>query len=189
MLPLPLLSVLAFVLLKHELLRPVPAVRVGRAGLLLDLSFVMGVYLLAVSYGLHELTNYLHLRFCGAGSAGDLCRIVAFNDDDFSHWLFFAGFTQIALTLMAAQVLSTGRGPLRAADFALLVLNALAIAAGIVANLAFEAIGFDLYVVALIAAVAALLLWRAGPRPLLVYYSIGYGLGLLGTALLKLVSR
>src|SRR4051812_37614630 len=54
--------------------------------------------------GSHEVTNYLHVRFC-PDTASDLCRIVAYNDDQFSHLLF--------------------------------------VAAGVVANLAFEEIGLD----------------------------------------------
>ena len=56
---------------------------------------------------------------------------------------------------------------------------------GIFANLAFEVIGLDLYVVALLALIAAVLLWRRGPQPLLLYYATAYWLGLVGTFLYK----
>lgn len=56
-----------------------------------------------------------------------------------------------------------------------LIGNGLFIGAGIVANLAFEVIGLDLYVVALLAALA-----------LVVYYSCAYSVGLVVTILIKL---
>jgi len=37
--------------------------REGRWHLVLNLTFIIGVYLLAASYGTHEVTNYLHVRF------------------------------------------------------------------------------------------------------------------------------
>jgi hypothetical protein len=64
----------------------------------------------------------------------------------------------------------------------LLAANACFIAAGIFANLAFERIGLDLYVVALLAAVAVYLVRRRRGQPLLLYYSTAYVLGLLLTA-------
>ncbi|WP_207915119.1 hypothetical protein [Micromonospora sp. 15K316] len=90
---------------------------------------------------------------------GDPCRIVAFNDDEFSHYLFFAGFLLLNLVVMFAQVTAPDRARLPIVDWVLLTANALFIAAGVVANLAFEQIGLDLYVVAAIAALSVILLW------------------------------
>ena len=70
-------------------------------------------------------------------------------------------------------------------DLALLTLNGALIGAGVFANLAFERIGLDLYVVAALAVVAFALLRRLGRQPLLVYYATAYGLGLAATALYK----
>jgi hypothetical protein len=39
--------------------------------------------------------------------------------------------------------------------------------------------------VALLALIAALLLWRRGPQPLLVYYATAFWLGLAGTFFYK----
>lgn len=64
--------------------------------------------------------------------------------------------------------------------------NGLFIAAGIFANLAFEAIGLDLYIVALLAGLAVYLLRRQGARPLFIYYATAYGVGLIATGLYKL---
>lgn len=184
MLVLPLVSVVAFYLLKKQMEYSAPARPEGRH-LVLNLTFVIGIYLLAASYGNHEITNYLHLRFCPDGAVSDLCRIIIFNDDDFSHWIFFTGFTLMNVALMLLQALFIYQTPLSQGDKLLLALNGLLIGLGIFANLAFEEIGLDLYVVALLAVLAFGLLWRRGSQPLLVYYATAYGLGLLATAITK----
>jgi hypothetical protein len=186
MLILPLISTIAFYLLVKHLETNPPASR-GGVTLWLNLAFIVGIYLLAASYGDHEVTNYLHARFCDPDTGSDLCRIVIFNDDEFSHWVFFAGFTLINAAVMLYQLAfphpeKPGRG-----DTALLILNGVFIGAGIFANLAFEVIGLDLYVVAALAALSFYLLWRNRGQPLLVYYSTAYGLGLAATFLYKLI--
>jgi hypothetical protein len=184
MLVLPLISVIAFYLLKkqienddHKLNSP--------AHLALSLAFIIGVYLLAAGYGDHEVTNYLHVRFCPEGEDSILCRIIVFNDDEFSHWVFFIGFILVNAALMFLQVVFPYQQQLSRRDAILLGINGLFIGAGIFANLAFELIGLDLYVVALLAFLAIWLLWRRGAQPLLVYYSVAYLIGLVGTALYK----
>lgn len=186
MLVLPLISVAAAYLLKKEIERGVPAGGQG-SRLALNLMFIAGVYNLAAGYGDHELANYLHARFCAGKQLLDdaLCRIVVFNDDEFSHWVFFGGYILINASLLLFQSIFANRRILTFADLALLALNGLFIALGIFANLAFETIGLDLYVVALLALLAFWLLWRQGARPLFVYYSTAYGLGLIATAVYK----
>lgn len=184
MLVLPLVSVVAFYLLKKRVEGQAYARESGRR-LTLNLGFIVGLYLLAASYGNHEITNYLHIRFCPEGETGDLCRIVIFNDDEFSHWVFFTGYVLINAALMFWQVLLPYGAPLTPGDRLLLVVNGLFIGLGIFANLAFETIGLDLYIVALLALLAWGLLWRRGPQPLLIYYATAYGLGLAATAIYK----
>jgi hypothetical protein len=180
MLILPLVSLVAFYLLKKALEYDSPA-REGSAHLALNLVFLVGVYLLGASYGTHEVTNYLHARFCLDDGASDLCRIVIFNDDEFSHWVFFTGFVLVNSALLLMQRLFPHQGRVTTGDFVLLGLNAVFLAAGILANLGFEQIGLDLYVVALLALLSAFLLWRRGRQPLFVYYTTAYWLGLLAT--------
>jgi hypothetical protein len=66
-------------------------------------------------------------------------------------------------------------------DVALLALNALFLGAGVFANLGFEEIGLDLYVVAFLSLISAHLLWRLGRQPMFIYYTIAYWLGLFGS--------
>lgn len=184
MLVLPLISMVAFYLLKKELEYDSPA-REGRWHLSLNLTYIIGLYLLAASYGAHEVTNYLHVRFCLTGETSDLCRIIIFNDDEFSHWLFFTGFVLVNAALMFLQIVFPYRGQVTQRDWIFLVLNGLFIALGIFANLAFEEIGLDLYVVAVLAVLSLTLLWRRGLQPLVIYYSTAYTLGLIVTAIYK----
>ncbi len=60
---LALFSLLAFYLLREQLTEE-PAARPGATHRGLALTFIVGAYLLAASYGSHEVTNYLHVRFC-----------------------------------------------------------------------------------------------------------------------------
>lgn len=186
MLVLPLISLVAFYLLKKEMEKGL-LLSNGRVHLLLNLAFLVGVYLLGASYGDHELTNYLHGRFCADGAVNDLCRIVIFNDDEFSHWLFFTGFVLINGSLLLLQVIFPYRQAIGQRDLVLLVVNGLFIGLGVFANLAFEQIGLDLVVVALL----ALLSWGVwkvyGRQPLTIYYITAYTLGLVATAIYKLM--
>jgi hypothetical protein len=186
MLVLPLISVVASYLLKKAIEYDSPQ-RESQAHIAWNLVFIVGLYLLAASYGDHEVTNYLHQRFCGADTTSDLCRIVIFNDDEFSHWVFFTGFVMVNAAILFIQDLFPHREQSTNSDLALLALNALFLGAGVFANLGFEEIGLDLYVVALHALVSAYLLWRRGKQPMFVYYTIAYWLGLVGSAIAQLL--
>lgn len=184
MLVLPLASLVAFYLLKKTLEASGPTLN-ERWHLTLNLAFIVGVYLLGASYGDHELANYLHARFCPNDDATALCRIIIFNDDEFSHWVFFTGFVFVNAALMFLQVIFPHPAKLTPGDKLALALNGLFIGAGIFANLAFEVIGLDLYVVAGLAGIAIFLIWRRGAQPLLIYYATAYGVGLAATFIYK----
>jgi hypothetical protein len=180
MLVLPLISLAAFYLLKKTIEYDSFA-REGPGHLAINLVFIVGVYLLASSYGDHEVTNYLHVRFCLNDSIGDLCRIVIFNDDEFSHWVFFTGFVMMNAALLFLQNLFPYKELLAGKDVSLLIVNSFFLGAGVFANLGFEEIGLDLYVVALLAVLSAYFLWRKGRQPLFIYYTSAYWLGLAGS--------
>ena len=182
MLILPLISVLASYLLKKTIEYDSPQ-RERRAHIAWNLVFIIGLYLLAASYGDHEVTNYLHVRFCDIDSTSDFCRIVIFNDDEFSHWIFFTGFVMINAAILMMQNIFPHREKITNTDFALLGLNAIFLGTGILANLGFEVIGLDLYVVALLALISAYFLWRRGRQPMFVYYTVAYWLGLIASVI------
>ncbi|HEY3473111.1 MAG TPA: hypothetical protein VGK56_00800 [Anaerolineales bacterium] len=186
MLVLPLISVVASYLLKKTLEYDAPQ-KEGKSHITWNLVFIIGLYLLAASYGNHEVTNYLHQRFCEADATSDLCRIVIFNDDEFSHWIFFIGFVLVNLAILFIQKLFPHQGQMTTVDYALLGLNALFLGAGVFANLGFEEIGLDLYVVALLAFTSVYVLWRHGRQPMFVYYTIAYLLGLFGSLIAQVL--
>ena len=184
MIPLPLLSLIGFYWVKKWLERDGPA-RDGTRHRWLSLAFLIGVYLLGVSYGAHEVTNYLHSRFCSTDPS-QICQILSFNDDEFSHWVFFTGFVMVNASLLFLQTLFPRPERPTARDAGALILNGAFIGLGIVANLAFEEIGLDLYVVAALAVLSVLQYRRHGPQPLVIYYLTAYILGLAVTGLIKL---
>src|SRR5512145_1479369 len=161
MLVLPFISVVASYLLKKTIEYDSPQ-RESKPHIAWNLVFIVGLYLLAASYGDHEVTNYLHQRFCATDTTSDLCRIVIFNDDEFSHWVFFTGFIMVSAAILFIQDLFPYQGTLLGRDIGLLLLNSLFLGAGIMANLGFEDIGLDLYVVALLAVISAYMLWQRG---------------------------
>jgi hypothetical protein len=181
---LALVSLVAFHLLREHL-RAASGRTAVTADRALGVTFIVGAYLLAAGYGAHEVTNYLHVRFCDP-PADRLCEIIAYHDDGFSHLLFFAGFTLINLAIMLTAVAHPSPAEPTRTDTALIVVNALFIGAGIFANLAFEEIGFDLYVVAAITVLAVVLVRRQPRQPILRYYAVAYVVGLLATAVVKL---
>jgi hypothetical protein len=186
MLVLPLASLVAFYLLKKEIEYDSPR-RDGRRHLALNLAFLIGIYLLGASYGDHEVTNYLNTRFCLDDPLDStLCRIIVFNDDEFSHWVFFTGFVLVNAALPLLQILFPYLGKLTTKDIVLLVFNGLFIAAGIVGNLGFEEIGLDLYIVALLTGLALYLVWQYRRQPLIIYYATAYTIGLVATIAVKL---
>jgi len=180
MLVLPLISLVAFYLLKKTIEYDSPA-REGRAHIAWNLVFIVGLYLLGASYGDHEITNYLHVRFCLDDPTSDLCRIVIFNDDEFSHWVFFTGFVMVNTALLFIQNVFPHREQLTSTDVGLLTFNALFLGAGILANLGFEEIGLDLYIIAFLTVLSTYLLWRHGKQPLFIYYTTAYWLGLIAS--------
>ena len=183
---LPLISLVAFYLLKKTI-EYNSLERDGRAHLVINLTFIIGIYLLGASYGDHEVTNYLHHRFCLEDSSSDLCRIVIFNDDEFGHWVFFTGFVMMNAALLFLQCIFPHQGELSKSDIGLLLLNSLFLGAGIFANLGFEEIGLDLYVIALLALLSVYLLWKKGKQPLFIYYTAANGLGLLSSLIAQLL--
>jgi hypothetical protein len=186
-----LLLALASLITAHLLIRHLEydsPQRNGPSHRVLGLAFFVGAVLYAASYGGHEVTNYLNDRFCIGAPAADSasCEIIAYHDNEFSHYLFFAGFTIINVAIMLSQVVFPDDRPSTVVDNALVALNALFIAAGIVANLGFEEIGLDLYVIAAVAVLAVFLLVRQPRQLILRYYAIAYVVGLAGAGVAQL---
>ena len=182
MLVLSLVSLVALYLLKKTIEYDSLA-RERRIHMTWNVVFIIGLYLTAASYGDHEVTNYLHQRFCATETTSDFCRIVIFNDDKFSHWVFFTGFVMVNAAILFLQNIFPYQAKISRTDIALLALNALFLGAAVLANLGFEEIGLDLYVVAVLALISAYLLWKRGRQPMFIYYTIAYWLGLIASVI------
>ena len=89
----------------------------------------------------------------------------------------------VNVAILFVQNLFSHQGEVRGGDVALLLLNSLFLGLVVFANLGFETIGLDLYIVALLAIIAAFLLWRRGKQPMFIYYTAAYWLGLFGSSI------
>jgi len=186
MLVLSLISMVALYLLKKTIEYDSSA-REGHTHSAWNLVFIIGLYLTAASYGDHEVTNYLHQRFCATDTTSDLCRIVIFNDDEFSHWVFFTGFVMVNAAILFLQNIFPYREKISNTDIAVLSLNALFLGSAVLANLGFEEIGLDLYVVALLALVSIYFLRRGGRQPMFIYYTVAYWFGLISSLIAQAI--
>lgn len=78
-------------------------------------------------------------------------------------WAVVSAPVKLSFVAMLTRAASPDDRPSSAADNLLVVVNALFISTGTVANLAFEAIGLDLHVVATVAVLAVVLLSGGTP--------------------------
>jgi hypothetical protein len=179
-----LVLVPATVIVFYVLLEHVAEGASARTRRLLRIGFVVSLYLYAASYGMHEPADFLHSHFCHGDENGSLCQVVGYQDDGFSHGLFFVGFAGIDAVLMLAQS-AAGGARFAGRDRWLVLANASVVAAAIVANLGFEQIGLDLFVVAAVAALALVLLRRRGALPLIAYFAWAYTAGLALTLVVR----
>lgn len=147
-----------------------------------DVLFVLSVYFLGAGYGVHELANYLSSWTAGNDSfSSDFQEIIRFNDDDFSHWIFFGAFVGVNLSVLLWQYLNPFSSPLKKTELILILCNALILAAAIFANLSQGKLGFDL-VALLVLAVPALIFWcKNRSQPIFLFYFAGLWLGLVAT--------
>jgi len=191
MLPIPLFSVVLYYLLQRQITYDSPLPNTSRYVLLIVL-FISGVYLFGAGSGDHEVTNYLNARFCEEGSTeSTLCNIVGFNDDEFSHYVYYLGFILLNVSLIFMEYSMPRRQQASRKDLFFILLNSLLIGLGIFANLAFEEIGLDLIFFGSVLLLALALLWF-GKRsiyelPIIFYFAASYGLGVIGTVLYKLL--
>jgi hypothetical protein len=191
MLPIPLFSVVLYYLLQRQITYDSPFRNTSRYVLLMVL-FISGVYLFGAGSGDHEVTNYLNIRFCEEGSTeSTLCNIVGFNDDEFSHYVYYVGFILLNVSLIFMEYSMPRRQQASRKDLFFILLNSLLIGLGIFANLAFEEIGLDLvfFGSVLLLALALLLFGKRSvyKLPIIFYFAASYSLGVIGTALYKLL--
>jgi len=185
MIPIPLASILLYYLLLREVVGESSFVKT-KTYIILFLIFISGIYLFGTSSGTHEVTNYLNTRFCDRGRVSStLCNIIKYNDDEFSHIVYYLGFILINITLMVTEFNIPRKDGMNKKYKLGVLANAIFIGLGIFANLAFEEIGIDLYFFGSMMALSLYLLsrrgWKIAQHPTLFYFAISYSLGVLGT--------
>lgn len=152
-----------------------------------DFLFVIAVYFLGAGYGVHELANYLSVLAKSREAIDPVFReVIRYNDDDFSHWVFFGAFIALNVVMLLWQAANPFQSRLSRVDMSICVVNGLVLSAAIFANLTRGELGFDL-VALLVLALVSLFFWLKNKKqPLNIYYVIGLWPGLIGTAVVKL---
>lgn len=153
-----------------------------------DLLFVISVYFLGAGYGVHELANYLSTLAKTREELDPVFReVIRYNDDDFSHWVFFAAFVALNIVMLLWQAANPFQTRLSLIDKTICVVNALVLSAAIFANLTRGELGFDLVALLLLALVALFFWVRDRKQPLNIYYLFGLWPGLIATAVVKML--
>ncbi len=153
-----------------------------------DLLFVIAVYFLGAGYGVHELANYLSMLIKSRETIDPVLReVIRYNDDDFSHWVFFGAFIALNVVMLLWQAANPFQTRLSWIDMAICIVNGAVLSAAIFVNLSRGDLGFDL--VALLAlALVALYFWlKDRKQPMNIYYVTGLWPGLIGTAIARML--
>lgn len=191
MIPIPLLSILLYYFLLRDTVRDSVFKKTVLYSFLFAL-FITGVYLFGASSGDHEVTNYLNTRFCDRGDIkSTLCKIISFNDDEFSHYVYYLGFVLMNLVLIFMEYNVPRKKGMTKKDYVFVSLNALFIGLGVFANLAFEEIGIDLYVFGFLMLVSLWVLFAkkiVAKLPITYYFAFSYTVGVVGTSIYKLLN-
>ncbi len=190
MLPIPLLSIVLYYLLKREIVYESPFRKTAWYAVL-SIVLIAGIYLFGAGSGDHEVTNYLNTRFCDRGNIESVvCNIIEYNDDFFSHYVYYAGFILINVALMLIEFNMPRKVKVSRRDLLFVLPNALFIALGIFANLAFEKIDLDLYFFGSLMVLALYLLFRRKPKvmPVTFYFGTAYTVGVVATLFYKIAT-
>ncbi len=184
MLPIPLLSIVLYYLLKREVITKTP--------LWLGVLLVVGIYLFGAGSGDHEVTNYLHGRYCDNHKLPiSACQIIIYNDDSFSHYIYYLGFISINVALMLLEYNQPQAKATSKKDLIFISVNAAVIALGIFANLAFEETGVDIPVFSAVMILALYLLYSRkrdwSKLPVTYYFAFSYTAGVLSTLAYKFI--
>lgn len=190
MVSLPLIITIIYALMFLHITNRQPKIH-NKFGIFL-LIFVTGALLYGVSSGNHEITNYLHHRYCMQDNTS-LCQIINYHDDTFSHFIFYVSSILMTISLLFFEKDQPESSPISKSSMTLLCINSLVIGLGLFANLAFEKLGIDLYAFGILSAISLSLLWiiRKNFRvyPIILYCALGYGSGTLASILAKLIIR
>jgi hypothetical protein len=161
-----------------------------RAGLLLAVAFVVGVYFYATGNGLHEVSSFNLNQFCDAQHpAGQPCRSFFLNDYYTGNGFYFFGGALMIVAILLMETLHP-RVKFSRGDLALALANAAVYALAIFAYAAFDVALIGLIYAAVVMAFADvlyLLVRRQALRyPVVTYTAAAYTLGTLLALVVRL---
>lgn len=187
MITLPLLITIIYTILFLQITHRQPKIHKHFSFFLI--IFASGILLHGISSGNHEITNYLHHKFCIQDNSS-ICQIINYNDDNFSHTIFYLSSFLMTVSLLFFEKAQPQTKKLPNLQIYLILFNGLLIGLGLFANLAFEKLGIDLYAFGLLSIISATLLWQNRHNlrhfPITLYCAFGYSLGTASTIIYKL---
>lgn len=156
-----------------------------RRNVMLEGAVILGIFLLGMGFGMHEPANVLN---GGAHTPKALRESLNFFDNLLGHWIFFAGFTLVTVSLSIAETRDPQETPVPVWARFYAVISGLAVAIAIYGNMVNEKTSVDLAVLAVCILLMFIFHMLNGKAPfsripitLLLY--IAFGFGILSTLL------
>jgi hypothetical protein len=156
-----------------------------RRSVLLEGAVILGIFLLGMGFGMHEPANVLN---GGLHTPKALKDSINFFDNCLGHWIFFAGFMLVTVSLSVAETRDPQDSPVPRWVLTIAIIAGLAVAVSIYGNMVNEKTFVDIAV--LTACLFAMLFFHVIngkaslsriPITLLLY--TGFGIGVLATLL------
>lgn len=156
-----------------------------RRSVVLESAVILGIFFLGVGFGMHEPANVLN---GGAITPKALKESLNFFDNYLGHWIFFAGFMSLTVSLSVAETRDPLERNVPRWILAAAILAGLAVAAAIYGNMVNEKTGVDIAVLG--ASLLAIFVFhmingRASllRAPVTLQLYVSFGLGTLATLL------
>ncbi len=153
----------------------------GMKSKLLSILFILGAFFLGAGFGMHDPFNIFQRRYSGQLPL-DIIRSMEFLDDGLGHWLFFAGFALVSLSVCFAELRNQAEENMPAFFVICISLAGLAVAVAICLNMIHEETLQDILVLFSVTAAVfsyhlkkRLLPLKRLPAVMMVYSSYGGG--------------
>jgi hypothetical protein len=156
-----------------------------RRSVILESAVILGIFFLGMGFGMHEPANVLN---GGAHTSKALKESLNFFDNYLGHWIFFAGFMLITVSLSIAETRDPQECPVPKWALMFIIIAGLAVAVSIYGNMVHEKTAVDIAVltVSLIAMfVFHMINGKASLQriPITLQLYIAFGIGTLATLL------
>lgn len=151
-----------------------------RRNVILQDAVILGIFLLGMGFGMHEPANVLN---GGAHTPTALKVSLNFFDNLLGHWIFFAGFMLVTVSLSVAETRDPQESPVPKWALSFAVISGFAVAIAIYGNMVNEKTLVDLAVLA--ACLLAMFIFHMLngkaqlsriPITLLLYIAFGFGI-------------